>query len=72
MIRYFTLDTLLYAYDTNSGLTLKYVDNQWMLSDITYAFLVTENSVQEIYDKEAMKITNNISPNEFIKKFMQI
>ena len=72
MIRYFILDTLLYAYDTNSGLTLKYVDNQWGLSDITYAFLITENNVQEIYDKEEMKITNNISPNEFIKKFMQI
>lgn len=69
MIRYFTLDNLLYAYDTNSGLTLKYANNQWSLADLTYAYLINDDNVQEIYVKEALKITNNVTPDKLLDTF---
>lgn len=69
-MRYLTLDELLYAYDDESGFTVRFSGGKWKLADLNYAALIQDNSVQEITKSEAMRRTGGVDPKEFISGYI--
>lgn len=70
-MKYLKVDNNLYAYDTNSGLDLRYleVDNDWDLSEVPFKELSKKENAEVLSEKQAMEITGGHPPYQFIEEF---
>lgn len=62
----------LFAYDEESGITLKFVDENWKLSEMTYAELSNSSDVVELTYNEASLITEGKNPKQLIDNIINI
>jgi len=70
---YFSGNEKLYAFDEEeTGICLKYTEKKsWQLADVTYAYLVSDDSFQTIPEKKVMEMTNYDDPRTFVKIFKE-
>ena len=62
----------LYAYDEGTKLSFEYKNLKWELTK--YVFLVIDHDykLQPIFKDEAIKITNNSTPDDLLKSIKEV
>lgn len=63
---------VLFAYDSDTGLTFKFGENGWDISDVDYNALIIEENTKTITEEEALKRTNGKTPNKILEDFMSM
>lgn len=61
----------LFAYDTSTGTTLKFVKGKWSLSEISYVELSRDEDIMQISQADAKKIYKDENPQKFIDEFIK-
>ncbi len=62
----------LFCYDAQSLTTLRFKNGEWEVSELTYAALMSEDSVSIVNEKQAKTISNGKGPEEALEQIQNI
>ena len=62
----------LFCYDAQTLTTLRLKNGEWEVSELTYAALMSEDSVSIVTEKQANEISKGKSPESIIEQIQNV